>query len=110
MTCLYLMVFGCNGKSPHVGVNVDRLLKTGRRLVRVIFLVAVSSVHIVGGGVVLVPLGLLVSRDLAEGLASLVPLFSHFVEICCSAQHLLRLILFAGTSEDMKHREVSIIN
>ena len=100
------MVFGCNGKPPHIGVNVNRLLQTSRGLVWIIFLVAVGSVHIVSGSIVLVPLGLLMSGNLAECLASLVPLFRHFVEICCPAQHLLRLILFAGTSADMKHREV----
>ena len=99
------MVFGCNGKPAHVGVNVDCLLQTSRRLVWVIFLVAVSGVHIVGGCIVLVPLGLLVGGNLAEGLPSLSPLFGHFVEIRGSGQHLLPLILFAGTAEDMKHGE-----
>ena len=101
-------MFGCDGKPAHVSVNVDCLLETSGRLVGIIFLVAVSSINIVGCSIMLVPLRLLVSGNLAERLTRLVPLFGHFIEICGPGQHFLPLVLFAGTSEDMKHRVVSI--
>ena len=51
-----LVMLGSDGEAAHVGVDIDRLLQAGRRLLGIILLVTVGSVYEVCCRVVLVAL------------------------------------------------------